>query len=217
MTRDRRPGVLRRWFDERAFGYNWTPFGIDQMLVVGPLLGALGWAIGWLAATVAGSQQPGEIGAMVGGGILVTYWLAVTLGTLAFRLHDWRARAARMRDTRGPFEKTWSDLTAAAFRALGQARPQELPAERKGGIGGDLWNLVDDRPRAVIMEAFARLERRFSGLAQPPPTPAARAYTPLRQLRQLAVLHEFAIAPRKAREFLYLCALTDESLRGNRE
>ena len=140
------------------------------------------------------------------------YWLAVTLGTAAFWLYDRRARAARLRDTSARFAKDWADSAAAAFRALGQARAEDPPPEPPHGIGENLWHLVDDRPRAVIMEAFARLERRFTPTANPPPTAAARAFASLHQLQQLAVLHEFDIPPRHAREFLHLCALTADCL-----
>lgn len=206
--RNRRAGVLRRWFDERTFSSTPTPFAIDLMLLVGALLGGVGLGVGWLAAVVAGSPQPSEVGALAAFVLLVAYWLAVKLGTSVFWLYDRRARAARLRDSSARFEKDWADSAAAAFRALGRERAEDPPPEPRQGIGENLWHLVDDRPRAVIMEAFARLERRFTTTANPPPTAATRAFASLHQLRQLAVLHEFDIPPRHAREFLHLCALT---------
>lgn len=66
MTPHRRAGLLRRWFDQRSFGDNPTPFATDWMLLVLPLLASLGWVVGWFAAVVAGRPQPSDIGWLVG-------------------------------------------------------------------------------------------------------------------------------------------------------
>lgn len=214
MTRDRRPSVLRRVLDERTFGHTPTPFGIDRMLLTFPPLAAVGWAVGWLTAKFDGGAQPIEVGWLVAAALVVTYSLAVAFGTLAYRLYDWRSRAARMRESRGPFEQHWAVARTAAFHALGQTQHHERPARE---LDDALWQLVDDRPRAVIMEAFSRLERLYSAKANPPSTAANRAFTSLRDLRQLAVLHEFPIPPQKAREFLHLCDVATEALTNPRD
>jgi hypothetical protein len=206
MTRNLRAKGFRAWFDERSLRYRPTPFAMDWLLLVLLVLGLLGWGLGWVAAVVSSRPELSEVGLFAGVALAVTYQLAVSVGTFGFWLYDRKARAVRRRVTSVQFEKDWADSAAAAFRVLGQTRVED--PEPADGMNQDLWQLADDRPRAVIMEAFARLDRLFATSANPAPTAAARAYTSLRQLQQLAVLHEFEIPPRKAREFLYLSGAT---------
>lgn len=191
---------LRWLFDEQEIAYRATPFAIDWMLLVAPALVGLGFGAGWLGGRIFGSADPVDLGWVVGALVMAGYFLAVPICTAIFRLLDRAANKRRRQEAEGPFEAAWAEQSAAALSALG------IGVRSQPGVRtSDLWRLVEDRPRAVVMEAFARLDRDL-GVRTVPAT-VSRAYDALRRLQQLTVLREAELPPEKAREFLQLCDL----------
>jgi hypothetical protein len=216
MGRDRWARLARELFDERSFGDRVGPFGTGRFLAIPLLLAAVGFGVGWLVARASGNPDYIDVGWMLGAGVGIGYYFVAGVGTAAFWVRDRLVRQARRRRAAGPFESQWSETCAAAFRALG--RPPSVVRLRSDTalsvtVTEDLWAVVDDRPRATIMEAWARLERCTGPTAHYEiPPGVARALEHLRQLQRLAVHHETAIPPEKARTFLHLCDLVTVSL-----
>jgi hypothetical protein len=126
----------------------------------------------------------GEFGACIG----VGYFLVAGVGAAAYWVRDRLVRRATRRRAAGPFELHWSETSTAAYRALGRTLAvTRLRSDAALSVTRteDLWAVVDDRPRATIMEASARLEHLSGAADQAELLPGvARAVEHLRQLQQ---------------------------------
>jgi hypothetical protein len=191
---------LRWLFDEREIAYRGTPFAIDWVLLVTPLFGGVGFVVGWFGGLVAGVADPVDLGLFVAIIVGPGYVVAVPIGTAVFRLRDRVATKRRRLEAEGPFEAAWAEQSAAALSALGVA-----VRAQPGVLTSDLWSLIADRPRAVVMAAFARVERDLGGRVVP--EKVRHAFDALQRLQQLAVFREAELPAEKARAFLQLCDL----------
>jgi uncharacterized membrane protein (DUF485 family) len=213
MSREHRANVVRRLFDERSFGDRPTPFGLDRLILAFSLLVVAGFGAAWLSAKITGNRSPTEIGLMVGVAVGLGYWLLVKVGTVIYWAYDKLERAVTRRREAGPFEASWQEASAAAFRALGRTPSAYATGSPVETVNKDLWSVVDDRPRAVVMEAFARLDSLTAAKGRHAvPTAVARAQESLGRLWHLAVHRESTLPPMKAREFLHLCELALDAL-----